>query len=76
AAAASEEEVLTGEEQLQEDGQEGAEGDRPRRRSRGQRRRSNRRERQRDANGNVIEGSEEAGENAEGTTDEPSGAEL
>ncbi len=67
AAAATEEELVTNEEQLQEEGQEGAEGDRPRRRSRGQRRRSNRRERQRDANGNVIEGSEESesGENAE-----------
>ncbi|MFL8987064.1 ribonuclease E [Pseudomonas sp. QLc11A] len=67
AAAAAEEELTTNEEQLQEEGQENAEGDRPRRRSRGQRRRSNRRERQRDANGNVIEGSEESesGENAE-----------
>lgn len=69
AAAASEEEALPNEEQLQEDGQDNAEGERPRRRSRGQRRRSNRRERQRDANGNVIEGSEE---NAE----EPSSADL
>ncbi|MGB4072945.1 ribonuclease E [Pseudomonas sp.] len=63
AAAADEEEVLNGEEALQDDDQEGSEGgDRPRRRSRGQRRRSNRRERQSDANGNPIEGSEEAGE--------------
>ena len=54
------EEVLSSEEQLQDDGQDNSEGgDRPRRRSRGQRRRSNRRERQSDANGNVIEGSEE-----------------
>ncbi|PPK38397.1 ribonuclease E [Pseudomonas laurylsulfatiphila] len=74
AAAAAEEELTTNEEQLQEEGQENAEGDRPRRRSRGQRRRSNRRERQRDANGNVIEGSEESesGENAEA----PSTADL
>ncbi|AZE47695.1 Ribonuclease E [Pseudomonas chlororaphis] len=69
AAAVAEEELLPNEEQLQEDGQEHAEGDRPRRRSRGQRRRSNRRERQRDANGNVIEGSEE-------NSEEPSSAAL
>ncbi|AZC68545.1 ribonuclease E [Pseudomonas chlororaphis] len=69
AAAVAEEELLPNEEQLQEDGQENAEGDRPRRRSRGQRRRSNRRERQRDANGNVIEGSEE-------NSEEPSSADL
>ena len=57
------EEVLSSEEQLQDDGQDNSEGgDRPRRRSRGQRRRSNRRERQSDANGNVIEGSEEGTE--------------
>ncbi|SDB54001.1 ribonuclease E [Pseudomonas sp. NFACC23-1] len=74
AAAASEEEVLNTEEQLQEDGQDTAEGDRPRRRSRGQRRRSNRRERQRDANGNVIEGSEES-ESTE-NTEAPSAADL
>ncbi|WP_339493612.1 ribonuclease E [Pseudomonas sp. RA_105y_Pfl2_P56] len=74
AAAVVEDEVITNEEQLPEDGSENAEGDRPRRRSRGQRRRSNRRERQRDANGNVIEGSEESesGENAEA----PSAADL
>ncbi|VXC39048.1 fused ribonucleaseE: endoribonuclease; RNA-binding protein; RNA degradosome binding protein [Pseudomonas sp. 8AS] len=60
AAAAAEEEVLENAEQ-QEDGQDDSEGgDRPRRRSRGQRRRSNRRERQRDADGNLIEGSEES----------------
>ncbi len=53
------EEALPNEEQLQDDEQEGADGERPRRRSRGQRRRSNRRERQRDADGNLIEGSEE-----------------
>ncbi|WP_312933156.1 ribonuclease E [Stutzerimonas nitrititolerans] len=41
-------------------------GDRPRRRSRGQRRRSNRRDRQRDANGNEIEGENDA----EGVTNE------
>ncbi|QLG96503.1 ribonuclease E [Pseudomonas yamanorum] len=76
AAAASEEELLSNDEQQQEDGQEHAEGDRPRRRSRGQRRRSNRRERQRDANGNVIEGSEETGEATEDNTSEPTGAEL
>ncbi|WP_410021123.1 MULTISPECIES: ribonuclease E [unclassified Pseudomonas] len=74
AAAASEEELLSNDEQLQEDGQDNAEGDRPRRRSRGQRRRSNRRERQRDANGDVIEGSEEAGEAT--VTNEPTAAEL
>ncbi|HGM5552075.1 TPA: ribonuclease E [Pseudomonas putida] len=75
AAAVAEEEVNSNEEQLPEDGQDNAEGDRPRRRSRGQRRRSNRRERQRDANGNVIEGSEESesGENAEPA---PSAADL
>ncbi|HRL93882.1 MAG TPA: ribonuclease E [Pseudomonas sp.] len=57
------EEVLSSEEQLQDDGQDNSEGgDRPRRRSRGQRRRSNRRERQSDANGNVIESSEEGTE--------------
>ena len=39
-------------------------GDRPRRRSRGQRRRSNRRDRQRDANGNEIEDGENNGEAA------------
>ncbi|MWV18453.1 ribonuclease E [Pseudomonas sp. L-22-4S-12] len=62
AAAAAEEEVLENAEQ-QEDGQDDSEGgDRPRRRSRGQRRRSNRRERQRDADGNLIEGSEESAE--------------
>ncbi|WP_433898326.1 ribonuclease E [Pseudomonas sp. PSE1(2024)] len=74
AAAVAEEEITTNEEQLPEDGSENAEGDRPRRRSRGQRRRSNRRERQRDANGNVIEGSEESesGENAQA----PSTADL
>ncbi|WP_312513600.1 ribonuclease E [Stutzerimonas nitrititolerans] len=43
-------------------------GDRPRRRSRGQRRRSNRRDRQRDANGNEIEGENDA----EGVTNEVS----
>ncbi|WOE81371.1 ribonuclease E [Pseudomonas protegens] len=69
AAAASEEEVLPNEEQLQEEGLDNAEGERPRRRSRGQRRRSNRRERQRDANGNVIEGSEE-------NSEEPSSVDL
>jgi len=63
--ASEDEEVLNSEEQLQDqdDGQDNDEGgDRPRRRSRGQRRRSNRRERQSDANGNVIEGSEENSE--------------
>ncbi|VXC21733.1 fused ribonucleaseE: endoribonuclease; RNA-binding protein; RNA degradosome binding protein [Pseudomonas sp. 8BK] len=63
AAAAGDEAALNAEEALQDDEQEGSEGgDRPRRRSRGQRRRSNRRERQNDANGNPIEGSEEATE--------------
>ncbi len=56
--AATEEEALPNDEQLLDDEQDGADGERPRRRSRGQRRRSNRRERQSDANGNVIEGSE------------------
>ncbi|MGA6104333.1 ribonuclease E [Pseudomonas solani] len=62
AAEASEEELLNNEELLDDaDGQEGAEGDRPRRRSRGQRRRSNRRERQREVEGEEgEEGSEEA----------------
>jgi len=60
--AVSEEEALPSEELLQDEEQEGAEGERPRRRSRGQRRRSNRRERQRDADGNLIEGTEEAAE--------------
>ncbi|GLX12816.1 ribonuclease E [Pseudomonas straminea] len=61
-ADSAEEEVLNSEEQ-QDDDQDGNEGgDRPRRRSRGQRRRSNRRERQRDADGNPIEGSEENAE--------------
>jgi ribonuclease E len=72
-AAVAEEELPGNEEQLLEEGQDGAEGDRPRRRSRGQRRRSNRRERQRDANGNVIEGSDES-ESGEGEA--PSGADL
>ncbi|WP_296309471.1 ribonuclease E [Pseudomonas sp.] len=58
AAVAAEDETLLTTEEQQDDNQEHAEGDRPRRRSRGQRRRSNRRERQRDANGNEIEGSE------------------
>ncbi|WP_312955591.1 ribonuclease E [Stutzerimonas nitrititolerans] len=44
--------------QNEQDAAEG--GDRPRRRSRGQRRRSNRRDRQRDANGNEIEGENDA----------------
>ncbi|MDY7561318.1 ribonuclease E [Pseudomonas sp. CCC3.2] len=71
-----EDEVLTNEE-LQDDNQDGAEGDRPRRRSRGQRRRSNRRERQRDANGNVIEGSESEGSESEDETHaEPSTSDL
>jgi ribonuclease E len=56
--AASEAEALPNDEQLVDDEQDGADGERPRRRSRGQRRRSNRRERQSDANGNVIEGNE------------------
>ncbi len=43
--------------QDEQDSSEG--GDRPRRRSRGQRRRSNRRDRQRDANGNEIDGEAE-----------------
>ena len=61
-ADSAEEEVLNSEEQ-QDDDQDGNEGgDRPRRRSRGQRRRSNRRERQRDADGNPIEGSEDNAE--------------
>ncbi|WP_347506759.1 ribonuclease E [Pseudomonas anguilliseptica] len=68
AAAAGDEAALNAEEALQDDEQEGNEGgDRPRRRSRGQRRRSNRRERQNDANGNPIEGSEEATEATEAT---------
>ncbi len=46
--------------QNEQDAAEG--GDRPRRRSRGQRRRSNRRDRQRDANGNEIEGENDAEE--------------
>ena len=71
-AAEAAEEQLPNEELLQDDNQEGAEGERPRRRSRGQRRRSNRRERQRDANGELIEGGEEAGEEGQ----EASGAEL
>ncbi|TBU93348.1 ribonuclease E [Phytopseudomonas dryadis] len=63
-AAAAEDEALNNDEQLQDDEQDNSEGgnERPRRRSRGQRRRSNRRERQRDADGNLIEGSEENGE--------------
>ena len=55
-AEAAEEEVLDSAE-VQEDTQDGSDGeggDRPRRRSRGQRRRSNRRERLRDADGNPI----------------------
>ncbi|RRV26048.1 ribonuclease E [Pseudomonas sp. s199] len=52
--------------QNEQDAAEG--GDRPRRRSRGQRRRSNRRDRQRDANGNEIEGENDA----EGVTNEVS----
>ncbi|MFZ3185443.1 MAG: ribonuclease E [Pseudomonas sp.] len=64
--AATDEEALPADEQLLDDEQDGAEGERPRRRSRGQRRRSNRRERQSDANGNVIEGSEESAEASEG----------
>ena len=70
AAAVAEEELPTNEEQLQEDGQDNAEGERPRRRSRGQRRRSNRRERQNDANGNPIEGSENSDEGTEAASDE------
>lgn len=62
ATAATAEEALPNDEQLQDDDQDGADGERPRRRSRGQRRRSNRRERQSDANGNTIEGSEEGSE--------------
>ena len=78
--ASEDEEVLNSEEQLQDqdDGQDNDEGgDRPRRRSRGQRRRSNRRERQSDANGNVIEGSEEnSEESAEQSTEELSVADV
>lgn len=53
-------EQVVAEEELQQDEgrddeQASADGERPRRRSRGQRRRSNRRERQHDANGNEIE---------------------
>jgi ribonuclease E len=61
----TEAEALPSDEQLLDDEQDGADGERPRRRSRGQRRRSNRRERQSDANGNVIEGSEGSEENSE-----------
>lgn len=69
-AEVAEEEVLDNAEQ-QDDGQDGSEGgDRPRRRSRGQRRRSNRRERLRDADGNPIaeEAGEEIAEASEGAT--------
>lgn len=52
--------------QNEQDAAEG--GDRPRRRSRGQRRRSNRRDRQRDVNGNEIDSENDA----EGATDEVS----
>ncbi len=75
AAVASLEE-LPSEELLQDEAGEGtdaAEGDRPRRRSRGQRRRSNRRDRQREVG---IEGPEEGNEAAEGETGEPGIAEV
>lgn len=69
AEAASEEEVLLNGEQAEDDQEGGEGGDRPRRRSRGQRRRSNRRERLRDADGNPIadEGEEVAAEVEAGT---------
>ncbi|MBP8184407.1 MAG: ribonuclease E [Pseudomonas sp.] len=67
--AATDEEALPNDEQLLDDEQDGTDGERPRRRSRGQRRRSNRRERQSDANGNVIEGSEESSEEEESNED-------
>ena len=70
--ATTEDEALPNDEQLQDDEQDGADGERPRRRSRGQRRRSNRRERQSDANGNVIEGSEGTEESSETESAEPS----
>lgn len=66
-AAPADEELLNNDEQNDEESENAEGGDRPRRRSRGQRRRSNRRERQRDANGNIIEGSEETAGNEEDT---------
>lgn len=58
-AAALEAEALPNEEALEQDDQDDTDGERPRRRSRGQRRRSNRRERQREVSGEQ-EGSEAA----------------
>ena len=72
----SEESVLPGEEQLHGYGQDNAECDRPRRRSRGQRRRSNRRDRQSDTNSNVIEGSEESTEKTDAAPIGQNGAKL
>ncbi|MBA1272754.1 ribonuclease E [Pseudomonas azotifigens] len=59
------EDELQQQEEGHDDEQSSADGERPRRRSRGQRRRSNRRERQHDANGNEIE-SAEGSEGSEG----------
>ncbi|HBO3265989.1 TPA: ribonuclease E [Pseudomonas aeruginosa] len=56
-AAALEAEALPNDESLEQDEQDDTDGERPRRRSRGQRRRSNRRERQREVSGE-LEGSE------------------
>ncbi|WP_070335793.1 ribonuclease E [Pseudomonas aeruginosa] len=56
-AAALEAEALPNDESLEQDEQDDTDGERPRRRSRGQRRRSNRRERQRAVSGE-LEGSE------------------
>ena len=61
AESSSEEELLNDDAGNEEEGNETNEnGERPRRRSRGQRRRSNRRERQRDADGNLIESAEDS----------------
>ncbi|WCY27084.1 ribonuclease E [Pseudomonas aeruginosa] len=56
-AAALEAEALPNDESLEQDEQDDTDGERPRRRSRGQRRRSNRHERQREVSGE-LEGSE------------------
>ncbi len=65
--SASEEELPNDETLNDEEGGEAGEnGERPRRRSRGQRRRSNRRERQRDADGNLIESAEDSAQDDNG----------
>ncbi|MCT1146814.1 ribonuclease E [Pseudomonas aeruginosa] len=61
-AAALEAEALPNDESLEQDEQDDTDGERPRRRSRGQRRRSNRRERQREVSGELE--SSEATDNA------------